>query len=162
MSTINNALRQFYTQDFLSGGSVSLSSGEMPASIDDLRSSKNQGLKSDEVTNLASLAPLAEKNNKVAGLIAKALAFTPDELKVDENDAPPLNDANAWSKWNKRSTEFNVQAAGVTQSRIDMYNTMKRQGSSDTQIVSALVDLNKNLPVDYQLKSGLMSLNISV
>lgn len=103
--------------------------------------------------------PSVEADPAFAKQMAKDAAFIPDKLLVDLNDAPPLNDAEAWRTWTSQSTEFDNVAAQVTEQRIGIYNDMKFQGSTDAEIFKALMEFNHSLPMDYQIKSGLIKLD---
>jgi len=91
--------------------------------------------------------------------MAEAFAFTPDKLLVNLNGVPPLNDVNAWQAWNNQSTEFDKAAEEVTSQRSDIFDTMKANGSSDSDIFKAILSFNKSLPTDYQIKSGFLKLD---
>ncbi|MGB3611673.1 MAG: hypothetical protein WA987_14965 [Cellvibrio sp.] len=103
--------------------------------------------------------PKVEANPEFAKTMAKDVAFIPDKLLVNLNEAPPLNDAEAWRRWTNQSVEFDNTAAKVTEQRIEIYNDMKLHGSTDAEIFKALIEFNHSLPMDYQIKSGLIKLN---
>lgn len=103
--------------------------------------------------------PHIEANSAFAKSMAKNAAFIPDKLMVNLNDAPPLNDAKAWRAWTSQSAELDSVAAEVTERRIEIYSDMKFQGSTDAEIFKAIMEFNHSLPMDYQIKSGLIKLD---
>ena len=103
--------------------------------------------------------PYVETDRAFAKTMAKNAAFIPDKLLVNLNDAPPLNDAEAWRAWTNQSIEFDSVAAKVTKRRIEIYSDMKSQGSTDAEIFNALIAFNLSLHIDYQIKSGLIKLD---
>lgn len=109
---------------------------------------------------LEGLTQSVERDEDFAEEMAKVAAFIPDKLLVDLNDLPPLNDIEAHKDWNKKFTDFDLKASKVTSQRIEIYNEMKLNDSSDESIFKAILEFNKTLPIDYQLESGLRNLNI--
>lgn len=103
--------------------------------------------------------PCVEANPAFVKSVAKNAAFIPDKLLVNLNDAAQLNDAEAWRSWTSQTTEFDSLARKVTEQRVEMYNDMKFKGSTDAEIFTALIKSNHSLPMDYQIKSGLIKLD---
>ncbi len=99
-----------------------------------------------------------DSDPELAKELAKSVAFIPDKLMVNLNEAP-LSDPIAFKNWAQKSVEFDKIAAEVTQQRIDIYNDMKADGSSDAEIFNGLMAFNHTLPVDYQLKSALIKVD---
>ena len=87
-------------------------------------------------------------------------AFVPDREIYDANDVP--SDIEAWKEFQNRTNQFSQIAEGVTEQRIDIYNQMKSENATDADIFKSLMEFNKSLPMDYQLKTGLSRYSIYV
>ncbi|ARU26765.1 hypothetical protein [Cellvibrio sp. PSBB006] len=128
-------------------------------------SSTNQATANSSATSITQrhgwdhFIPDVETDPAFATTMAKDAAFIPDKLLVNLNDAPPLNDAEAWRAWTSQSTQFDSDAAKVTEQRVGIYKDMKFQGSTDAEIFKAIMEFNHSLPMDYQIKSGLIKLD---
>jgi len=99
--------------------------------------------------------PDVEADPLFAKEMAEAVAFIPDKLMINLNDAPPLSDPAAYKNWADMSEEFDKIASKVTGQRIELFNEMKSKGSSDQEIFKELLSFNHSLPMDYQVKSGM-------
>ncbi|MDK2593595.1 hypothetical protein [Pseudoalteromonas obscura] len=100
-----------------------------------------------------------EDDPKFAEEMAEAITFIPNKMMVNLNEAPPLTDPVAFKNWADRSVEFDKVAAQVTEQRIEIFNRMKGEGASDAEIFKEIISFNKSLPMDYQAKSGMLSVD---
>ncbi|WP_046006970.1 hypothetical protein [Pseudoalteromonas rubra] len=91
--------------------------------------------------------------------MAEAITFIPNKMTVNLNEAPPLTDPVAHKKWADQSVEFDRIAEQVTEQRIALFNRMKGEGASDADIYNEMIAFNKTLPMDYQAKAGMLSVN---
>lgn len=117
-----------------------------------------------EISNESSNAPMVEAstNPEFASAMARAAAFQPDTMYMDLNMAPPTQDSAEWLDWSQQYNDFNAQAAVVTEQRIGMYNQMKEDGASDYEIFQAITNFNSELPMDYQAKAGMATIDVMV
>lgn len=106
------------------------------------------------------LIPDVEADPKYAKTMAEAVTFIPDKLLVDLNDLPPLSDVKAMQAFTNKSTEFDKVAEKLTEQRIEIFNDMKSQKSTDFEIFKAILAFNDSQPMDYQIKSGYMKLDL--
>ena len=104
---------------------------------------------------LDTFIPDVEADPLFAKEMVEVVAFIPDKLLMNLNDAPPLSDPVAYKNWAGMSEEFDKIASKVTGQRIELFNEMKSKGSSDQEIFKELLSFNHSLPMDYQVKSGL-------
>ncbi|AOT08279.1 hypothetical protein [Pseudoalteromonas luteoviolacea] len=100
-----------------------------------------------------------ESDPSFAAEMAEAVSFIPDKMLVNLNEAPPLTDPAAFKKWASKSDEFDKEAAVVTERRIEIYNKMKNEGASDADIFNKILDFNRSLPLDYQVKAGMLAVD---
>ncbi|MEN0036773.1 MAG: hypothetical protein AAGC78_06880 [Cellvibrio sp.] len=101
-----------------------------------------------------------EKDPKFAKEMVEIYTFVPDREIYDANDVP--SDIEAWKAFQDRTNQFSQIAEGVTEQRIDIYNQMKSENATDAEIFKSLMEFNKSLPMDYQLKTGLSRYSIYV
>ncbi|MBQ4878991.1 hypothetical protein J8M21_17390 [Pseudoalteromonas luteoviolacea] len=100
-----------------------------------------------------------ESDPSFAAEIAEAVTFIPNKMMINLNEAPPLNDVEAFTKWASKSDEFDKEAAVVTEQRIEIYNKMKNEGATDAEIFNRIMDFNRALPLDYQVKAGMLAVD---
>lgn len=111
-------------------------------------------------TGIQKIFEQVEKDPKFAKEMVEIYTFVPDREIYDANDVP--SDIEAWKAFQDRTSQFSQIAEGVTEQRIDIYNDMKAENASDAEIFKSLMEFNKSLPIDYQLKTGLSRYNIYV
>ncbi|OAI20423.1 hypothetical protein A1507_22865 [Methylomonas koyamae] len=59
------------------------------------------------------------------------------------------------SAYSQHVKSFENEADKIRDQRIQIYTEMKGSGASDADIFNKIMQFNKNLPEDYQLKTGL-------
>lgn len=99
-----------------------------------------------------------EKDPKFAKEMVEIYTFVPDREIYDASDVP--SDIEAWKAFQDRTNQFSQTAERVTEQRIDIYNQMKSEKATDAEIFKSLMEFNKSLPMDYQLKTGLSRYSI--
>ncbi|MCF6440496.1 hypothetical protein L1077_13750 [Pseudoalteromonas luteoviolacea] len=105
------------------------------------------------------LIPHVEADPEFARKMAKDAAYIPDKLLIDLSKSPSFKDASTYNQWKSNTLEFDKIAAEVTEQRIEMYGKMKAEGASDSDIYKQLMAFNHSLPMDYQVKSGMLKVN---
>lgn len=95
---------------------------------------------------------------QLAKEMVEVYTFIPDRELYNIDDVP--SDFNEWQAWQNRTIQFSQLADDVTQQRIEIYNNMKAAKINDADIFQALMEFNKSLPMDYQLKTGLSRYSI--
>ncbi|KZN61999.1 hypothetical protein N473_20875 [Pseudoalteromonas luteoviolacea CPMOR-1] len=114
---------------------------------------------SDRKLNWDVFKEQVESDPSFAADMAEAVSFIPDKMLVNLNEAPPLTDPVAFKKWASKSDDFDKEAAVVTEQRIQIYNNMKHEGASDAEIFNKILDFNRSLPMDYQVKAGMLAVD---
>ncbi|WP_427551922.1 hypothetical protein ACQE3D_25405 (plasmid) [Methylomonas sp. MS20] len=87
--------------------------------------------------------------------MASVYTYSRDFELVDLNDLPSLSDTSAMSAYTQHVKSFENEADKIRDQRIQIYTEMKGSGASDADIFNKIMQFNKNLPEDYQLKTGL-------
>ncbi|MDK1286425.1 hypothetical protein [Pseudoalteromonas umbrosa] len=100
-----------------------------------------------------------ESDPSFAADMAEAVSFIPDKMLINLAEAPPLTDVKAFTKWASKSDEFDKEAAVVTEQRIKIYNKMTEEGATDADIFNKVMEFNRDLPLDYQVKAGMLAVN---
>ncbi|MCF6442510.1 hypothetical protein L1077_24075 [Pseudoalteromonas luteoviolacea] len=118
--------------------------------------SKNTG---DKKLAWEAFTEKVESDPSFASDMAEAVSFIPDKMLVSLAEAPPLTDVKAFTKWASKSDEFDKEAAVVTEQRIKIYNKMKDEGETDADIFKRIMDFNRDLPLDYQVKAGMLAID---
>jgi len=139
--SVANSLLQYKTSE--------VKNSIVPSTVQETKSTENVR------HGLDTFIPDVEADPLFAKEMAEVVAFIPDKLLMNLNDAPPLSDPVAYKNWAGMSEEFDEIASKVTGQRIELFNEMKSQGSSDQEIFKELLSFNHSLPMDYQVKSGL-------
>lgn len=114
----------------------------------------------DASAGIKKIFDIVEADPEFAKQMDDYYAHTPDRETFSLADCPPLDDVQAWKEFQDKTNIFNSVADGVTAQRTDIYNSMKASSSSDVDIFKALMNFNKSLSMDYQLKAGLVKYDI--
>lgn len=102
-----------------------------------------------------------EADPSVAKQTAEELANAPDGMILNWADAPSPANVEAWNAWIGQSDAFEKVAAPINAQRLALFNSLKEQGKSDLDIVKAIMNFNGNQPVEYQIKTGFIKIDIT-
>ncbi|WP_039918687.1 hypothetical protein [Cellvibrio mixtus] len=116
---------------------------------------------SDEAASgIEKIFEQVEQDPLFAKEMVEIYTFIPDREIYDANDVP--SDIEAWRAFQDRTNQFSQIAEDVTEQRIEIYKKMKAENIPDAEIFKSLMEFNKSLPMDYQLKTGLSRYSIYV
>jgi hypothetical protein len=111
--------------------------------------------------NSDRLIAAAESDPSYAKEMAKTYAYVPDKMMLNWADAPSPANKEAFDAWANQSNEFDKVAAPVIAQRIDLYNSLKAQGTADVDVLKAMINFNGSQPPEYQIKTGFWKLNVT-
>lgn len=114
----------------------------------------------DVSVGIKKIFDTVKSDPEFAKKMADLYAHSQDRELISIDDIP-LTDMQAWQEFQNKTNVFNGVAKDITAQRVEIYDSMKANGSSDADIFKALMDFNKSLPLDYQLKTGLVRYDLS-
>lgn len=112
-------------------------------------------------SKLDRLVSAAEADPTYAEQMAKTYAYVPDKMTLNWADAPSPANAEAFDAWANQSVTFDKEAEPINAKRIELYNSMKSNGSSDVDVLKAILNFNSNQPAQYQIKTGFWKLDVT-
>ncbi|MFA6270258.1 MAG: hypothetical protein WC657_03560 [Candidatus Paceibacterota bacterium] len=143
----SNSANNITTGNAASGGdSVQISSSAYKA-LNDSKATTSDGVK--------LIFDRVNSDPEFAKEMANVYTYSRDFELVDLNDLPSLSDASAMSAYTQQVKSFENEADKIRDQRIQIYTEMKGSGASDSDIFNKIMQFNKNLPEDYQAKTGL-------
>ncbi len=143
----SNSANNIAANNAASGGDSVQISGSAYKALNDSRATTSDGVK--------LIFDRVNSDPEFAKEMANVYTYSRDFELVDLNDLPSLSDTSAMSAYTQQVKNFENEADKIRDQRIQIYTDMKGSGASDADIFNRIMQFNKNLPKDYQEKTGL-------